>query len=110
MSRSEWILVILLVGSVFVNYIDRANLSLAAPVLEKELRLSSLQMGSLLSAFFWTYAFLQLFGVAGWLVDRFPVGLVFAWGYFSWCAATIGTGFLSGFVLLYSARAPPGCR
>ncbi len=104
MSRPERIIVGLLVASVFVNYIDRANLSIAAPVLQGQLKLSSLQVGSLLSAFFWTYAFLQLFGVAGWIVDRFPVGRVFAWGYFSWCAATIATGFLSGFIALYAVR------
>ena len=102
MSRPERIIVALLVASIFVNYIDRANLSIAAPVLEKQLGLSSLQVGSLLSAFFWTYAFLQLFGVAGWVVDRLPVGRVFAWGYFSWCAATIATGCMSGFVALYA--------
>jgi len=104
MSRPERIIVALLVASIFVNYIDRANLSIAAPVLEKQLRLSPLQVGSLLSAFFWTYAFLQLFGVAGWVVDHFPVGLVFAWGYFSWCAATIATGCMSGFIALYAIR------
>jgi MFS transporter, ACS family, D-galactonate transporter len=104
MSRPERIIVGLLVASVFVNYIDRANLSIAAPVLQWQLKLSSLQVGSLLSAFFWTYAFLQLFGVAGWIVDRFPVGRVFAWGYFSWCAATIATGFMSGFIALYAVR------
>ncbi len=68
MSRPECIIVGLLVASVFVNYIDRANLSIAAPVLQWQLKLSSLQVGSLLSAFFWTYAFLQLFGIAGWMV------------------------------------------
>ena len=104
MSRSEWTVVILLVASIFINYIDRANLSIAAPVLEKQLVLSPLQMGSLLSAFFWTYALLQLFGVAGWITDRFAVGLVFAWGYLAWSAATIVTGFLSGFFALYVAR------
>jgi MFS family permease len=104
MSRAERIIVALLVASVFVNYIDRANLSIAAPVLAGQLGLSSLQVGSLLSAFFWTYAFLQLFGVAGWIVDRFPVGRVFAWGYFSWCAATVATGFMSGFIALYAVR------
>jgi MFS family permease len=103
-SRTEWVLVGLLVASVFVNYVDRANLSIAAPVLEKQLSLTPMQMGSLLSAFFWTYALLQLFGVAGWIVDRFPVGRVFAWGYFSWCVATMATGCLSGYVLLYAAR------
>jgi MFS transporter, ACS family, D-galactonate transporter len=104
LTRSQWTVVILLFVSVFVNYVDRANLSIAAPVFEKQLALSPLQMGSLLSAFFWTYAFFQLFGLSGWLADRFAVGLVFAWGYFIWSAATITTGFLSGFLLLYIAR------
>lgn len=104
MSRSEWVVVVLLVASVFINYIDRSNLSIAAPVFERQLALSPLQMGSLLSAFFWTYAILQLLGFAGWLSDRFPVGLVFAGGYLVWSAATIATGFLSGFMLIYAAR------
>src|SRR5690349_16402568 len=102
MSRSEWTLVILLVASVLINYIDRANLSIAAPVLQRQLNLSSLEMGSLLSAFFWTYALLQLLGVAGWITDRFPVGLVFALGYFVWATATVTTGLVSGFVALYA--------
>ncbi len=42
--------------------------------------------------------------MAGWVVDRFPVGLVFAWSYFSWCAATIATGCMSGFIALYAMR------
>lgn len=103
-SRSPWIVVILLVASVFVNYIDRINLSIVAPVLERQLALSPLQIGTLLSAFFWTYALLQLFGVAGWIVDRFPVGIVFTCGYLAWSVATIMTGFLSSFTLLYLAR------
>ena len=66
MSRTEWSLVALLIASIFINYIDRGNLSIAAPLIEKELALSPVQIGSLLSSFFWTYALLQLFGVAGW--------------------------------------------
>jgi MFS transporter, ACS family, D-galactonate transporter len=104
MSRSEWTLVILLVASVVVNYADRSNLSIAAPVLQKQLALSPLQIGSLLSAFFWTYALLQIAGLAGWLSDRFPAGLVLMWGYILWSGATIATGFLSSFALLYVAR------
>jgi ACS family D-galactonate transporter-like MFS transporter len=57
--------VLLLLGlSVFINYIDRANLSVAAPLLKDELGLSASQLGILLSAFFWTYACMQL--LAGW--------------------------------------------
>lgn len=104
MSRLEWVIVALLVASVIINYIDRADLSMAAPVLAKQLSLSPLQIGGLLSAFFWSYAFLQLFGVSGWVVDRFPVGIVFACGFLMWSATTIATGFLSGFVAIYTAR------
>ena len=49
--------VLVLLGiSVFINYIDRGNLSIAAPMLKDELRISATQLGILLSAFFWTYA------------------------------------------------------
>ena len=104
LTRSEWILLILLVASIFLNYIDRSNLSLAAPILQKELALSPTALGSLLGAFFWTYALLQLFGVAGWLADRFPVGIVLAGGLFVWSAATMLTGAATGFASLYVCR------
>ncbi len=104
MSKSEWFLLTLLIVSIFINYIDRGNLSVAAPLLEKDLALSPLQGGSMLSAFFWTYALLQLFGFAGWLADRFPVGLVFASGFFVWSIATIATGCVSGFLAIYLMR------
>jgi MFS transporter, ACS family, D-galactonate transporter len=104
MTRSEWGLMILLVASIFVNYIDRGNLSIAAPLLQLEMSLTPSQLGQLLAAFFWTYALLQLFGIAGWLADRFPVGIVFAWGYFAWTAATAATGLVSGFAALFAMR------
>ena len=104
MTRREWSVVLLLVASVIINYIDRSNLGIAAPVLEQQLSLSPLQMGSLLAAFSWTYAMLQLIGLSGWFSDRFPVGLVMLWGYVVWSAATIATGLVSGFAMLFAAR------
>src|SRR5664279_4769585 len=89
------IVLILLAISVFINYIDRGNLSIAAPMLKDELKISSTQLGILLSGFFWTYACMQL--VSGWLVDRFQVNLVFAVGFLLWSAATAATGFVHGF-------------
>jgi ACS family D-galactonate transporter-like MFS transporter len=88
----------LLVVSVFINYIDRGNLSIAAPMLKDELHLSAWQLGILLSSFFWTYASFQ--PVAGWLVDRFAVGWVMAGGFFLWSMATAATGLMHGFLLL----------
>jgi len=95
--------VLILLGlSIFINYIDRANLSVAAPLLRTELGLSPTQLGILLSAFFWTYACMQL--VAGWLADRFDVKWVFAIGFFAWSAATAVTGLIHTFALLLVMR------
>jgi MFS transporter, ACS family, D-galactonate transporter len=92
----------LLAASVLINYIDRSNLSIAAPLIKDELGISAWQLGKLLSAFFWTYALLQI--PAGWLVDRFDVKWVFAAGFFVWSAATAITGFLHGFTALLIIR------
>jgi len=102
--RREWLIIALLVLSVVVNYVDRSNLSIAAPLLRGELSLSPLQMGALLSAFAWTYALLQLFGISGWLADSFPVGYVLLSGYVLWSVATTVTGLVSGFSALFIAR------
>src|SRR3984893_5082364 len=96
----------LLALSVFINYIDRANLSVAAPLLQDELGLSHAQLGILLSAFFWTYACMQL--LAGWLVDRFEVKWVLAIGFFVWSAATSFTGALHAFIALLVVRVVVG--
>ena len=45
---------LLLALSVFINYLDRGNLSIAAPLLKNEFQLSATQLGILLSSFFWT--------------------------------------------------------
>jgi MFS family permease len=93
---------ILLAFSIFLNYIDRGNLSIAAPLLKDELGLSASQLGILLSSFFWTYAVFQI--VSGWLVDRFDVNWVIACGFFLWSTATAVTGLLHGFVTLLAVR------
>jgi MFS family permease len=102
MSAQQWRLLILLVVSVFINYIDRGALGVAANVIQDELKLSGTQIGLLLSAFFWTYASCQL--VAGWLVDRYSVALVFGLSYFLWSAATAATGAVSTFATLFAVR------
>src|SRR6516225_8438768 len=96
------LVLVLLAISVFINYVDRGNLSIAAPLLKGELGLSASQLGVLLSAFFWTYAFLQLF--SGWLVDRLNVNWVFAGGFFLWSAATAATGLIHTFSVLLFLR------
>jgi MFS transporter, ACS family, D-galactonate transporter len=99
---SLWIVLGLLAVSVFINYVDRGNLSIAAPMLKDELGISAAQLGFLLSAFFWTYAGFQLF--SGWLVDRLNVNWVFAAGFFLWSSATAATGIVHTFAALFVLR------
>ncbi len=101
-SGALWRVLVLLVLSVAINYIDRANLSIAAPLLKDELGISASQLGVLLSSFFWTYAAFQI--VSGWLVDRFDVNWVIAGGFFLWTVATAATGLVEGFASLVVLR------
>jgi len=102
LSKTLSPVVALLALSVFINYIDRGSLSIAAPALKDELHFSAGQLGILLSSFFWTYAGFQI--VSGWLVDRFEVNWVMAAGYFVWSVATAATGLVHGFQMLLIMR------
>src|SRR5262244_3965361 len=90
----------LLAISLLINYVDRGNLSIAAPILKNELDISGTELGFLFSAFSYT---LFIF-VSGWLVDRFNVNWVLAMGFVVWSLATAGTGFAEGFPTLLVAR------
>jgi sugar phosphate permease len=54
------VVIVLLAISVFISYVDRGNLSIPAPLLKGELHISASQLGTLLSAFFWTNKILAL--------------------------------------------------
>jgi MFS family permease len=101
-ASAQWILLALLVASVFINYIDRGNLSVSATDIVRELSLTKTQMGLLLSSFFWTYAVCQL--LSGWLVGRFNVHIVFAVGFLVWSLATAATGLATAFMPLLMFR------
>jgi ACS family D-galactonate transporter-like MFS transporter len=104
LSAWAWRILVLLVISGFLNYIDRSNLSVGATDIQAELHINNYQLGKLLSAFFWTYALCQLFVIAGWLVDRFNVFWVFAIGFFLWSSATAVTGMAQTFTVIFGLR------
>ena len=101
-TREITVALTLLVISVFISYVDRGNLSVAAPMLKTEFGLSASRVGLLLSSFFWGYT-VCLF-VCGWFVDRFDVNRVLALGFLLWSLATAATGFVHGFAMLLVAR------
>jgi MFS transporter, ACS family, D-galactonate transporter len=100
--RALWCILVLMVVSVAINYIDRGSLSTAAPLLQADMAIPPAQLGWLLSSFFWTYALLQI--VSGWLVDRYEVKWVMAIGFFVWSMATAATGLAGSFGVLFLLR------
>ena len=95
-------LIFLLGAAVFLNYVDRGAIGIAAPVMKSELGLSAQAYGIAFSAFFWVYAPVQLF--TGWLCDRFSVYKLLAAGILLWAASTLLMGFAGGFLSLLVLR------
>ncbi len=95
-------LVLLVTAAVFINYIDRGNLSTAAPLIQDELHLSPSQLGLLFSAFYFGYV--PCMPATGWLAERFGAKLVLGAGVTLWSLATLCTGFASGFGMLLALR------
>lgn len=98
----QWILVFVLFIASILNTADRMGVSIAATQITQELHISPVEMGYLLSSFFWTYAIGQI--VAGWFTDRYPVKWVFAIGFIVWSLATFFTGFAGSLVALLILR------
>jgi ACS family D-galactonate transporter-like MFS transporter len=101
-TKARVMIAIMLFVTVVINYLDRANLSIAMPAIAGELELSKAQQGLLLSAFGWTYAALQIPG--GWLVDRVPPRVLYPICLVLWSLATIFMGIIGGFVALIILR------
>ena len=95
-------LVMLLGAAVFLNYVDRGAIAVAAPLMKGELGLSATEFGTAVSAFFWIYAPVQFF--VGWLCDRFSVYRMLALGVAIWAASTLLMGFVGGFLSLLVLR------
>jgi len=93
---------VLLAISFLINYIDRGNISIAAPLVKKEFDLSDSQLGILFSTFFVTYTAMQF--IIGWLVDRFDANRILAAGFLLWSLTTATTGIVRGFALLLLMR------
>ena len=95
-------LVLLLGAAVFLNYVDRGAVGIAAPLMQGELGLSATEFGLVASAFFWIYGPVQL--VVGWLCDRFNVYRLMTFGLLLWAVATLLMGFAGGFLSLLVLR------
>lgn len=88
------------------NYVDRATLSIAAPVMSKELGFDAVSMGLAFSAFGWSYTSLQIPG--GWVLDKYGARLVYGAGLILWSIFTFFQAFVGffgyAFIALFALR------
>lgn len=101
-SHRRWFMLSLLLIATIINYVDRVNISIAAPFMAKDLGLDKVQMGLIFSAFAWTYAFALV--PAGFIADRFGSRLTYGASLISWSAVTVCQGLAGGFASLFGLR------
>jgi len=92
----------MLVVAGVINYVDRATLAVANPLIRQDLGLSIADMGYLLSAFLWSYAFAQL--PTGAMVDRLGPRILLTCGLGLWSFAQVLGGLVRGFGEFFGAR------
>lgn len=100
----RWTIVGLLCAGMMIAYFDRVNLSvaLAAKDFQSVFKLSPTDVGALNSAFFWTYAALQI--PAGWFVDRYGVKWPLLVGFAIWSGLSAVTAFATALWQLIALR------
>jgi MFS family permease len=86
----------------FINYLDRATLSVALPFISADLRLGPESKGLLLSSFFWSYALMQI--PIGWCVDRANLRWLYAGLFALWSLACGLTGFAGSLLVMILLR------
>ena len=101
-TKFRWFIIFLLFAITVVNYIDRAAISYAIPLIERDLRLSPADTGAILGAFGLGYAITTLVG--GFAVDRYGARLVLTVAALLWSLSIGATALASGFVILYAER------
>ena len=101
-GRRRWGIGVLLGVGILINYFDRVNISVAAPQLQQEFGLTPADIGLLFSAFFWTYAVMQI--PIGVVLDRRGVKTVSRIGAFMWGVASGIVAFATGFGSIFAAR------
>jgi ACS family D-galactonate transporter-like MFS transporter len=105
-TRRRWFMLSLLLIATIINYVDRVNISIAAPFMAKDLGLDKVQMGLVFSAFAWTYAFALV--PAGFIADRFGSRFTYGVSLISWSAVTVCQGLAGGFASLFGLRLAVG--
>jgi MFS family permease len=102
LKKKRWQLVFLLFLAGMVNYLDRSALSVAAPLVSRDLGLGPADLGIIFSSFFFGYAIFNFIG--GWASDKLGGKRVFTLAMAVWSAFCALTAAATGFVSLLVIR------
>jgi sugar phosphate permease len=101
-SHGRWYILGLICLMYLITYLDRVNISTAAPAISAEFGFDKLTMGAIFSAFVWAYALFQVPG--GWLNDRFGARPVLSTIVAYWSVMTAVTAAATGVMSFIVAR------
>src|SRR5206468_8922571 len=101
-SFGRWYILGLICLMYLITYLDRVNISTAAPEISKEFGFDKITMGWIFSAFVWAYAIFQVPG--GWLSDRFGARPVLATIVAYWSVMTAATAAATGAISFVVVR------
>jgi MFS family permease len=102
----RWVIIGVITVLTITNYLDRGNLSVAAPLIRHDLGISATEMGVVLSAFVWPYAVMNL--PTGWAIDRFGSRVMMAIAAGAWSVVAILTGLARSVAMFVGLRAALG--
>src|SRR5216110_1299614 len=98
----RWAIVFLLFTASLINYLDRAAISFALPLISRDFHLGPTTKGLLLSSFFWSYTLMQL--PIGWCADRLNLRWLYAGSFALWSLAQGLTGLAGSVGMLLGCR------
>jgi MFS transporter, ACS family, D-galactonate transporter len=101
-TRVRWTIVGMSFLGMSINYLDRANLSIAMPGIAKQFSISPTVEGLILGAFFWTYAVFQL--PSGHFVDKLGARVTYTFAVIWWSVFTALTAAATGLTSLFGFR------
>jgi ACS family D-galactonate transporter-like MFS transporter len=101
-NQRRWTIVGLLFTASLINYLDRAAISFALPLISIDFHLGPESKGLLLSSFFWSYALMQI--PIGWCADRFNLRWLYAGALMLWSLAQGFSGLAESLPILIAFR------
>lgn len=101
-THVRWYVLVLISLMYMITYMDRSNISVAAPAITKEFGLSKTEVGLVFTAFAWAYAAGQVPG--GWLADVFGPKRILLFIVPFWSVMTAATAWAQGVASLFAVR------